>query len=209
MRVAFPFLAICLSLLAHSGCTSTRVQADVNSDLNRLMELMTGTFTSRAQASQDSIYAPIVLHMYPIWSDRGAWLYVEQALASRPDQPYRQRIYHLEQLAAVRFRSVVYTLPNPSNWVGAWREPERFDKLSPLELEVRSGCDVYLNKTGRYTFTGSTDGSTCRSEMAGAAYATSEVTITKNRIVSWDRGFDAQGEQVWGATEGGYVFKRK
>jgi hypothetical protein len=25
---------------------------------------------------------------------------------------------------------------------------------------------------------------------------------------SWDRGFDAQGNQVWGATKGPYVFDK-
>jgi hypothetical protein len=171
--------------------------------------MMTGTFTSKAQARQDSNYYPIVLHMYPIWPDRGAWLYVEQAVASQPDKPYRQRIYHLEQMAAGRFRSVIYTLPEPSEYIGAWQRPELFAKLSPLVLEVRSDCDVYLEQLGPHAFTGATEGKACRSDLAGATYATSEVIITKKRIVSWDRGFNAQGEQVWGATEGGYVFKRK
>jgi hypothetical protein len=26
------------------------------------------------------------------------------------------------------------------------------------------------------------------------------------KIVSWDRGFDASGAQVWGAEKGGYIF---
>ena len=39
-----------------------------------------------------------------------------------------------------------------------------------------------------------------------AAYATSEVVIIPGRIESWDRGFDADGNQVWGAASGPYVF---
>jgi hypothetical protein len=27
-------------------------------------------------------------------------------------------------------------------------------------------------------------------------------------MISWDRGFDADGNQVWGAEGGGYVFHR-
>jgi hypothetical protein len=27
-------------------------------------------------------------------------------------------------------------------------------------------------------------------------------------ILSWDRGFDANGNQVWGAEKGGYIFKK-
>lgn len=32
--------------------------------------------------------------------------------------------------------------------------------------------------------------------------------VEPDRIVSWDRGFDESGSQVWGATAGGYVFLR-
>jgi len=35
-----------------------------------------------------------------------------------------------------------------------------------------------------------------------------EVVITETQMVSWDRGFDAGGKQVWGAEKGGYVFKK-
>jgi len=34
------------------------------------------------------------------------------------------------------------------------------------------------------------------------------VTLTADRMVSWDRGVDAGGRQVWGAERGGYVFDR-
>jgi hypothetical protein len=36
--------------------------------------------------------------------------------------------------------------------------------------------------------------------------ATSEVVVSPGRIESWDRGFDAEGVQVWGAEKGAYVF---
>ena len=49
----------------------------------------------------------------------------------------------------------------------------------------------------------------CASDLRGAAYATSEVTITPQFVLSWDRGFDNTGKQVWGATEGPYVFLRE
>jgi CpeT protein len=209
MRIAFPIFALWLGLIAAVGCIGTRSQSGEDSDLNQLMELITGTFISKAQTNQDSSYSPMVLHVCPIWPDRGAWLYVEQALVSQPDQPYRQQVYHLEQLAAGRLRSVVYTLPHPSQWVGAWQSPERFAKLSPLKLEVRSGCDLYFNKTGRRTFSGATDGRSCRSDLRGASYATAEITVTKNKLICWGRGFDAKGQQVWGAAEGGYLFKQK
>ena len=56
---------------------------------------------------------------------------------------------------------------------------------------------------------GGTRGEGCASNLRGAAYATSEVVIMPGRIESWDRGFDAEGHQVWGAEKGAYVFVRK
>ncbi|XP_062174350.1 chromophore lyase CRL, chloroplastic-like [Alnus glutinosa] len=42
----------------------------------------------------------------------------------------------------------------------------------------------------------------------GATYCTSELAILKNNeIHSWDRGYDIDGNQVWGAKEGPYEFK--
>jgi hypothetical protein len=58
-------------------------------------------------------------------------------------------------------------------------------------------------------FFGSTHGTACTSELRGASYATSEVKIYRDRIVSWDRGYSSDNAQVWGATKGGYVFLRQ
>ncbi|PNX94703.1 chromophore lyase CpcT/CpeT 3-like protein [Trifolium pratense] len=42
----------------------------------------------------------------------------------------------------------------------------------------------------------------------GAAYCTSELSIMKNNeIHTWDRGYDDDGNQVWGQKDGAYEFK--
>jgi hypothetical protein len=33
--------------------------------------------------------------------------------------------------------------------------------------------------------------------------------IDRDKMITWDRGFDENSNQVWGATKGGYVFKKK
>ena len=37
---------------------------------------------------------------------------------------------------------------------------------------------------------------------------TMRLTVRKDKIVSWDRGYDADGNQVWGAVKAGYVFDK-
>ncbi len=193
--------AIALSLFL-GGC-QTKKEPILAEELYTLMQ---GSFNSEAQAKQDSTYFNISLHMYPIWKEKGYWLYVEQALNARQDKPYRQRIYEVKQLNDSVVSSTIYTLPNDSLYIGKWKDPDFFNSIPIDSLQLRKGCDVYLSKTKNNTFTGATKPESCQSSLRGASYATSEVTVYKDKIISWDRGFDSEGKQVWGATKQGYIF---
>lgn len=180
-------------------------------DARDLLAWMTGSFSSRAQAESDPTrYQASALHIVPIWTDRddGWWLYVEQALERFPDRPYRQRIYKIETRFDGSFTSLVFELPgDPRERAGDWRAPERFADLAPEDLVPRPGCAVALVRDAD-RFVGGTSGTGCTSTLAGATYATSEVEITASGLETWDRGFDATGRQVWGATDGPYRFSR-
>ncbi|MEM7573367.1 MAG: chromophore lyase CpcT/CpeT [Bacteroidota bacterium] len=201
----FPLLF--LPLLFAFSCVSSRQSAANYADLT---EKMTGSFDSKLQASTDDSYYEISLHMYPIWEDRpGTWLYIEQALYSNQDSPYRQRVYQVEQRSGRKFISRVFELPDPEAFIGAYRDPSNFDKLRAEDLIERDGCAVFLRWQKDGTFKGSTNEQDCSSSLRGATFATSKVTIGDGFIQSWDQGFNAEGEQVWGATEGGYMFFRQ
>jgi len=146
--------------------------------------------------------------MAPIWPERtdGRWLYVEQLVAGQ--DPYRQRVYHLHRASPETIASVVYTLPGEKRFVGAWSRSDAFAGLTPDSLEEREGCTIVLRRQDERTFVGATLGRGCASTLRGAVYATSEVTLRQDALISWDRGFNEAGEQVWGAEGGGYVFKR-
>ncbi|GAB5526683.1 MAG: chromophore lyase CpcT/CpeT [Roseivirga sp.] len=175
-----------------------------------LIDLMIGSFDSKKQSEADSTYYHISLHMYPIWKNReGTWLYVEQALASTQDKPYRQRVYQLTALADGTLKSSVFTLKDQDRFIGKWQEPGFFNQFSANSLlEERDGCAVIMKRIDASTFEGATVGKNCISTLSGAAYATSKVTISADRIESWDQGFDSHDEQVWGAEKGGYVFDK-
>ena len=138
-------------------------------------------------------------------------LYVEQAAAEARDQPYRQRLYVVEAAAddPRAARSRVFELADPARAVGLCAGTSALPEIATGAQE-RAGCAVTLSwDAARGAFTGSTHGRDCASTLRGAAYATSEVTLEAGRLVSWDRGFDAAGEQVWGAVTGPYVFVRR
>lgn len=201
-------LTLALGLL-FSHCSISR--NGNNADLSRLVNYMVGDFSSLAQSKRDSAFFDIRLHIRPIWKhDRpNHWLYVEQATAATESKPYRQRIYKVEADGAGGFKSIVYTLPNPEDWAGKYKDPGAFDQLKPSELSLREGCTVFLQKAKNGAFVGSTQGEGCESSIRGAKYARSKVTITSSMLLSWDQGFNAIGEQVWGATKGGYEFVKQ
>lgn len=176
---------------------------------NELLNIMNGSYNSAAQAEMDSDYYDISLHMYPIWEkNEGNFFYVEQALNSMQDKPYRQRIYELTRLTDSTFSSAIYNLDIDSNWIGKWQTPEAFDSISLEDIELKEGCAVILKRIGKNHFKGSTGDRTCLSGFRGAMYASSEVEVFEDKIISWDRGFDSLDVQVWGAEKGGYVFEK-
>lgn len=176
---------------------------------------LVGSFSSAAQADRDPDFRAIERHVVPIWTDRvdGPWLYVEMATAEAPAHPYRQRIYRLLPVIAANGRDAVLLLPHrlPGDGEGSgslWRTPEHFDAIAPGELEPMTGCGVSLHPDGPGRIHGSTNGRECASTFGGVAYTTSEVELFKDRIETFDRGYDAGGVQLRGSEHGPYRFDR-
>ncbi len=206
-------LAVALILV---GCASTtkEVSADgADPELEELNRVMTGWFDSADQAASDpDNYFHIRLVMLPIMERRedGKWLYVEQAAASALDRPYRQRVYHLHRNPAGDLVSDVYSFKEaPLRFAGAWQRDRGLADMSLADLALRDGCSIILKRAGRERYLGATQGKNCVSTIRGASYATSEVEITAKKLESWDQGWNADDEQVWGATEGAYVFIKR
>ncbi len=182
-------------------------------ELRQLGRLMEGDYNSTQQAANDKEYFDIRLHIKRVWKeipeDKGIYLYVEQATASAQQRPYRQRVYHLRSREDGKLESVVYELVNPIRFTGQWKVDKPLAMLTPDSLVSRPGCNVIMRKAGRREYRGATNGQDCLSSLRGAKYAQTDVTITPNQLISWDRGFDEKGEQVWGAKFGGYQFQKE
>lgn len=174
-----------------------------------------GVFDSKKQSETDPEYFNVQLHMVRIWAERtdGIWLYVEQAMADRADQPYRQRVYQVHRREDGKLVSEVFLLPGKPEEVlkfaGAWKAEEPLRELSPEKLVGKAGCAMVMTAVGEGVFKGGTEGKNCPSELRGASYAVSEAEITPKQLRTWDRGYDKQDKQVWGAKKGPYVFDRQ
>lgn len=178
--------------------------------MKQLTDWMTGSFSSEEQSIKDTSYYHINLEIVRIWPERkdAVWLYVEQAMAQKKDKPYRQRVYRVAQNDNNIFESAIYTLEDPLRFAG---HPELVSKLTIDSLKKKDGCSVFLTwNIEENAYLGSTGEKSCPSDLRGASYATSVVKLKESMMLSWDRGFDEGGKQVWGAEKGGYIFlKRK
>lgn len=177
-----------------------------------LADRLTGSFSSAEQAMQSpDEFFDIRLEAVRIWDDRddAIWLYVEQATADATDRPYRQRIYRLTREGGAMYRSAVFELPgNAMSFAGMHQTPDAFDPYYPGDLTERDGCDILLQLDADGLFAGSTEGDACASRLPNASFATSVVHVADDRFASWDRGYNDDGEQVWGSEFGPYIFMR-
>mgnify|MGYP003415299802 FL=1 len=194
---------------------SFQSKAQLENIYGTLLAYMTGSFSSEAQSKADSNFYDIRLHMVEIQmgNEAGNWLYVEQAMGSAQDKPYRQRVYQVVEITLGIYESRVYEFENPLQYAGGWNDASKLSNLTFDKLILRDGCSITLKYEHELVgdininrFVGSTGATSCPSSLRGASYATSEVVITDEQLLSWDRGWDVNGKQVWGAETGGYIF---
>ena len=122
MKQQLTFSLILLITIFIWSCNSLK-KVSKKDNTKELVSLMIGSFSSAKQAKKDTAFYDITLQMYPIWENRkdGNWLYVEQSLSKKPEKPYRQRVYKIEKVDDELFRSIVYTLPNPKDFIGKYK----------------------------------------------------------------------------------------
>lgn len=204
MRYILTGIALPLFLMACSPEPKTETPQKPTADLNLLVDFMKGFYSSEHHARRDTNIDGKVVAYEPIWKSRtdGAWLYVEQARLEKPQKPYRQRIYHLQQQSDSTFSVAIFKIPNDSLYIGSHRDPSLLTDLQPEQLEIMDGCGIHLVFRGD-VFVGGTQKRTCKTTYNGAAYLVNETTIYHDSIISWDRGYSDSGEKVWGGEKGG------
>lgn len=148
---------------------------------------MSGTFDSFEHAQQDpSFWDVVISHEVILHDDDTYWIDVDQGL---PDgRIYRERLYKIFE--------------NDSTIVTQIYKREN-GKLVHLK-----GCDLYIYKIGDAYF-GRTSNFDCKSSYGGASYLTTSFRVYRQRIESWERGWNSDGRQVWGSGKGYFIFKKQ
>lgn len=136
-----------------------------------------------------------------------SFLYQEQAIALTPEQPYRQRFLRIApHPTSQSVESMAWKPPELASWVGLCQKPlaQRQVRLADLGSPL---CQIYLKPAGD-RFVGTTPPEGCPTNFRGATRSTNRIVLEANRMETWDRGYDAAGQQVWGAQDESYRFQR-
>jgi hypothetical protein len=204
-------------MLTTNGCgfcltcqPETRVRTVRDVEMDKIAAFMVGSFSNAEQMASASGYHDLVLETARIWrlAPDGVWLYVEQALPTNRDKPFLQRIYHFTRKDEGSFVYEIYLLPDEENFIGAFADVSLFDDFSAADLTHKVGCDIHLDRLNSYTYNGGTEGSSCPSELHGASHSTTKIEIRPGRLETWEQGWSLDGQQIWGPTQGPYIFKR-
>lgn len=137
---------------------------------------------------------------------QAVFLYQEQALSRRLSQPYRQRFLRIAPSAnSLGVESAVFKAPTPKAWIGLCGKPEAERVVQRSDIGA-SNCSVFLQRSGE-NYMGETSAGGCPSDYKGAVRITNRILLHEAGMNTWDRGFDATGNQVWGAKDKPYQFR--
>ena len=178
--------------------------------LQSFATVLSGKFSSKEQASREPGYSAVIFSNTPIWRERsGYWFYQELYDAEKNTSVYYQRIINVKRVDSLIISSTSYMIPNQKKYKNAWKNPQVLNHLTKDSLAIRNGCDVHFKNTVSSIYQGKTQKGTCLSSFSEKiSYTTSDILISKNKISSWDRGYDSNGKQIWGKIQGPYIFRR-
>ena len=179
-------------------------------NMEPLLSWFRGEFSNAEQAGYDPRFANATLRLTEIWPGGAGvrWVYAEQSLAGRPERPFRQRIYRFSAGPQGRILMSELTMPRASDFVGAWRDPALLAGLTPSQLSLRGGCDIWLHRQPSGDYQGRSDIGLCPTDFGGAATLVQYVWIGKDRIRLLDRAYDEEGHPRWGSPGEGYLYLR-
>ncbi|MBX2865636.1 MAG: chromophore lyase CpcT/CpeT [Leptolyngbyaceae cyanobacterium MAG.088] len=132
------------------------------------------------------------------------YLYQEQALTERIESPYRQRFLQITLSAdTTRVESRTFKPSTPDAWTGLCQQTNPAVNANELGDLV---CVVGL-RLSPLGYVGSTPDDGCPVNLRGAVRLTNTIVLHQDGMDTWDRGFDSNGLQVWGAEAEPYQYR--
>lgn len=171
---------------------------------------LTRPMDTQAQAERDPRFVGVQMTTCAIQvtgqvpEQPAVYLYQEQALTERIEHPYRQRFLQITLSAdSTRVESRTFKPATPETWTGLCQQAEPTIDANVLGQLV---CVVGLRPSS-LGYVGSTPDGGCPVNLRGAVRLTNTVVLHQDGMDTWDRGFDPNGIQVWGARAEPYQYR--
>ncbi len=174
-----------------------------DAEIGRVADLLSGTWrTLEAIPEHDSESrgaSKIVMQIWPVpIEDVPNALIVETSREDEMDAPYRYAVFSMYRYKnAIRLRTYELRWNEARQQVlgGTWASPGEFPSMSRADLIAT--LDVQLTGSGN-AYSGQTP-YPYPTGAHGAVEMTSSIQLSPTRLVTGDRGMDADGNVVWGA----------
>lgn len=141
-------------------------------------------------------------------TDPATYLYQEQAIATRLEQPYRQRFLKIAPSDdRGNVQSTSYRPIDESQWIGLCDRPFEVRQVEAQDL-ASAHCSVFLRRV-EDDYIGETQLGGCPSNYRGAVRVTNQIVLRATGMETRDRGLDINGNLVWGSTGEPYRFERR
>jgi CpeT protein len=181
-------------------------------DLLLLARMMAGDFSNQKQSFADPkhfAHIRIFFRPLPIEFFGSIGFYSEQVYDHDLWTPYRQGVHRLsDHSSGVYIEN--YALVDSIRYAGAARDRSILATITPDCIQRRYGCSMVFWRQGERFRGGVEPGCQCILPRNGIqTYLVSEVELTDQTWVSWDRGMDViTHEHVWGSDAGPLRFEK-
>jgi hypothetical protein len=180
-------------------------------DADRIVEWLSGRMDLSAQVARNPAAVPPLVNVHMVGcvmtvagsSER--WVYQEQFLPDHRTEPYRQRFLKIVPTATGAV-SETYVPLELARWVGLCDRP-RAERVAPAEAARPGQCRVSLQRDGAH-YRGETQPGGCPTTARGAKYTMNVIRLGAEGMDTHDRGFAADGRQLWGSDGAPYEFRR-
>ncbi|MBE9078219.1 chromophore lyase CpcT/CpeT [Romeria aff. gracilis LEGE 07310] len=215
-RNALPIITIALSLALSGEAWGQRSDRGfplsaplTEADIAGVVDHLTGSMSTAEQARGNPDKVSVRMTTCPITvadSAPGTFLYQEQALSDSLDEPYRQRFIQValgesgQRVESRSFRPV-----NSEEWTGLCEQPEPSRTVTIADLG-EAVCTVELRPSA-LGYVGSTPTAGCATTVRGAVRVQNVIVLHDRGMDTWDRGFAADGTQIWGAEDEPYRYR--
>lgn len=178
-----------------------------------VVEHLLGKMTaSIQQPASEPVQVRMTTCLVKIMGDRNSiFLYQEQGFTDRLDQPYRQRFLEIttdnkqqEKTPQNLVFSHSYKPDNLARWTNFCKRDHQQEQLAQTDLG-QLVCTIRL-KPLLSVYVGQTPSGGCATTARGATTITNSIVLHQQGMETWDRGFDNEGKQLWGAREQPYQF---